>query len=167
MNQIICISEKIYRASQWVKDKYKRPTTTVVSFENENGGFRVESTRHFFAQSAETTARISCCELHLVAAKRNSKLYFLQTVMLAYLWHRKSASLIAHSGQLSQWNKVRRMEYSLWTKHTHWRESGQTGAGIPLAVQDEQYGDRQECRHRALTLKPNMFSSWNNLYLHK
>lgn len=119
------------------------------------------------AQSPETTARISCCELHLVAAKRNSKLYFLQTVMLAYLWHRKSASLIAHSGQLSQWNKVRRMEYSLWTKHTHWRESGQTGAGIPLAVQDEQYGDRQECRHRALTLKPSMFSSWNNLYFHK
>lgn len=76
------------------------------------------------ARRPETTARISCCELHLVAAKRNSKLYFLQTVMLAYLWHRKPASLIAHSGQLSQWNKVRRMEYSLWTKHTHWRESG-------------------------------------------
>ncbi len=53
MNQIICISEKIYRASQWVKDKYKRPTTTVVSFENENGGFRVESTRQFFLHKAQ------------------------------------------------------------------------------------------------------------------
>lgn len=107
--------------------KEKKNYYIFVSFENKTGGFWVESAWRFFlhkAQRPETTDRISCCELHLVAAKRNSKLYFLQTVMLAYLWHRKPASLIAHSGQLSQWNKVRRMEYSLWTKHTHWRESG-------------------------------------------
>lgn len=82
-------------------------------------------------------------ELHLVAAKRNGKLYFPQTVMLVYLGTEKQR-LVPHSGQLSQWNKVRRIEYSHRTKHTRHSAGAETTAGIPLGVQDEQNGDRQE-----------------------
>ena len=59
-------------------------------------------------------------KLHLVATKRNGKLYFPPTIIPAYLWHRNPMPH-THSWQVSQWNKVRGMEYSHRTKPTHWR----------------------------------------------